>query len=98
MKTNCDNCGAVLPPDGHCEYCGTWWEEQEKVEVLYSDGIPYAYYSPYSMPHEICSMVARGIISHNEYRQMVEDKISRWRALATCGTFDWPSPKPLETR
>ena len=24
MRTNCDNCGAVLS-DGKCEYCGTEW-------------------------------------------------------------------------
>jgi hypothetical protein len=23
-KTNCPNCGAPLPRDGYCEYCGTY--------------------------------------------------------------------------
>ena len=22
--TNCPNCGAPIPRDGQCEYCGTW--------------------------------------------------------------------------
>lgn len=38
-STNCKNCGAVLPPDGHCEYCGTWYGHPAET-VLYSDGRP----------------------------------------------------------
>lgn len=60
MKTNCDNCGAVLPPDGRCEYCGTWFGEPEETDVLYCDGNPYAV------------MCNRGLLTVNEARGAFE--------------------------
>jgi predicted amidophosphoribosyltransferase len=32
MRTNCNNCGAVLK-SGRCEYCGTVWEEPVQIDV-----------------------------------------------------------------
>lgn len=32
MRTNCNNCGAVLK-SGRCEYCGTVWETPEQIDV-----------------------------------------------------------------
>ena len=36
-RTNCKNCGAPLLPDGSCQYCGTYHQQEEKSDlILYS--------------------------------------------------------------
>lgn len=40
--TNCKNCGAPLPANGKCEYCGSFYPEHQHImetKVSYSDDI-----------------------------------------------------------